>query len=274
MHNWSITNHLLKIFQIDDKQLCWLCTLSYKRALAKAKQVQAAPRMKKRSAPEENSTNNKASKTSSSDRLKKSQPRPENKSATIEIPVAKNVSPAPTVDPHSSEHVVALTQLKETIASLQKRLAAKDRELLQKDKEMTELKGKHFTLENELRTKMKDEERLSEMKIELLNKKLSAQLKEIAALSKSSKRNNFSGAVGGGGGGGTKTDSDNDRTPKETASKDGDKESGKSVSPKSQESPDTNKSKSPASNRSKSPDTTKDSSSSDSDDSRDNSRDD
>lgn len=38
------------------------------------------------------------------------------------------------LDPNSSDHVVAMTQLKETIASLQKKVQQKDAELLSKDK--------------------------------------------------------------------------------------------------------------------------------------------
>lgn len=38
------------------------------------------------------------------------------------------------LDPNSSDHVVAMTQLKETIASLQKKVQQKDNELLSKDK--------------------------------------------------------------------------------------------------------------------------------------------
>lgn len=38
------------------------------------------------------------------------------------------------MDPNSSDHVVAMTQLKETIASLQKKISMKDKELLEKDK--------------------------------------------------------------------------------------------------------------------------------------------
>lgn len=38
------------------------------------------------------------------------------------------------LDPNSSDHVVAMTQLKETIASLQKKVQQKDNELLTKDK--------------------------------------------------------------------------------------------------------------------------------------------
>lgn len=39
-----------------------------------------------------------------------------------------------TIDPNSSDHVVAMTDLREQIASLQKKLAMKDKELLEKDK--------------------------------------------------------------------------------------------------------------------------------------------
>lgn len=40
------------------------------------------------------------------------------------------------VDPNSSDHVVATTQLKEKIASLQKQLSAKDAQLLAKDRQV------------------------------------------------------------------------------------------------------------------------------------------
>lgn len=40
------------------------------------------------------------------------------------------------LDPNSSDHVVAMTQLKEQIASLQKQLSQKNSELLNKDKQV------------------------------------------------------------------------------------------------------------------------------------------
>lgn len=40
------------------------------------------------------------------------------------------------LDPNSSDHVVAMTQLKEKIASLQKQLSLKDSQLLNKDKQV------------------------------------------------------------------------------------------------------------------------------------------
>lgn len=149
--------------------------------------------------------------------------------------------------PSNSDHVVAI-QLREQIATLQKKLQQKDNQLLQKDKEVgfgkgfvileiassslekkrfqkltrkayfrttenrvfqlsqnkflksifqsfpnlsqiTEWKGKHFTIENDMRLRMKDQERVYEAKLEVLNKKIQGQLKEIAQLSKSQKRN-------------------------------------------------------------------------------------
>ena len=41
-----------------------------------------------------------------------------------------------SADHNNSDHVVAITQLKETIASLQKKLNLKDKELLEKDKQV------------------------------------------------------------------------------------------------------------------------------------------
>ncbi|KAH1013505.1 hypothetical protein HUJ04_002489 [Dendroctonus ponderosae] len=48
------------------------------------------------------------------------------------------VNPAPgmrgELDPNSSDHVVAMTQLKEQIASLKKQISQRDNQLLSKDK--------------------------------------------------------------------------------------------------------------------------------------------
>lgn len=48
--------------------------------------------------------------------------------------VARIASGIKIIDTNSSDHVIAMTELKETIASLQKRVGQKDRELLEKDK--------------------------------------------------------------------------------------------------------------------------------------------
>lgn len=185
------------MFQIDGKLLCWLCTLSYKRALARARQVESERRMSKKrpstDKPAIKEINQKAQRSDVSSANNKQPTMPEIPEKIARIAVANTVP----VDQNSSEHVVAMTQLKEQIASLNKRLKEKDRELLGKDKLITELKSKNFVSENELRTKMKDNEKFFARKEEVLNKKLAALLKEVAQLMRGSKK----GGGGGGGGG-------------------------------------------------------------------------
>lgn len=47
---------------------------------------------------------------------------------------------------HTSDHVVAMTQLREQIATLQKKLQQKDNQLLQKDKEVSYKKNKQLSI--------------------------------------------------------------------------------------------------------------------------------
>lgn len=158
-----------------------------------------------------------------------------NKQPTIsEIPekmarsAAANVVP---VDQNSSEHVVAMTQLKEQIASLHKKLKEKDRELLGKDKLITELKSNNFVSENELRVKMKDNEKFFARKEEVLTKKVAQLLKEVAQLSRGVKKT--VGGVGRNGDGGGSEANSNDGGGNDSASG---KESGGSGT----DSPNTN----------------------------------
>lgn len=167
--------------QIDGKLLCWLCSLSFKRAVAKARQEQShAPGMmaKKRPSTEKPGQMKENHKKIRSDSSKQALP---------EIPEKIARNSGMSIDPNSSDHMIAMTQLKEQIASLQKRLAQKDRELLAKDKHITELKGKNFQSENELRTKLKDQEKLYENKVKVLNEKVAGLLQDVAKLSKANK---------------------------------------------------------------------------------------
>lgn len=54
--------------------------------------------------------------------------------------------------------------------------------------QITDLKAKNFTSEAELRNKMKAAEKEYEVKISTMQHKISSLLKEVASLSKSSKR--------------------------------------------------------------------------------------
>lgn len=200
--------------------MCWLCTSSYRRALVKARQVEKEGRFSSKKRPHQN--HEKSQKNNDGGHTKKIQKtdndrehRKQQSMNMIDIPdIPEKVARIPNsgikiIDTNSSDHVIAMTELKETIASLQRKVGQKDRELLDKDKfvsyinviifskfqihihlflKITELKAKQFTLENELRNKMKDSDRLNEGKIEILNKKVSSLLKEVATLSRNTKR--------------------------------------------------------------------------------------
>ncbi|CAG9559947.1 unnamed protein product [Danaus chrysippus] len=162
--------------KVDGKLLCWLCTQSLKRALARTKQHLAVDKHKHRS---HNSHKDKRK----SDMLKGINDEPLEKKSKLH-PLQGEL------DPNSSDHVVAMTQLKETIASLQKKVQMKDNELLHKDKLITELKAQHHNDTTDLRNEMKNKDRLNETKFNLMNTKIQNLLKEVATLSKSARKNN------------------------------------------------------------------------------------
>lgn len=184
--------------KVDGKLLCWLCTLSYKRALAKTKQGDADRRHIKM-------TQLRQSKAHKEPKLRSHNKRPQRVDVT-KAPISASDGdgtgggptgakvarhghsggPGMDIDPNSSDHVVAMTQLKEQIASLQKQLSQKDTQLLSKDKMITELKAKHFTTEAELRTKMQQTQKEFDAKVQMYNGRIQALLKEVAGLSKQS----------------------------------------------------------------------------------------
>ncbi|XP_061377530.1 protein FAM76A isoform X1 [Danaus plexippus] len=165
--------------QVDGKLLCWLCTQSLKRALARTKQHLAVDKHKHRSHKSKSSHKDKRK----SDMLKGINDEPMEKKSKLH-PLQGEL------DPNSSDHVVAMTQLKETIASLQKKVQMKDNELLHKDKLITELKAQHHNDTTDLRNEMKNKDRLNETKFNLMNTKIQNLLKEVATLSKSARKNN------------------------------------------------------------------------------------
>lgn len=114
--------------------LCWLCTLSYKRALAKTKQTDADRRAHLKRV---------AVRTEKKSKIRSHNKRPQRVDVTKLPPQDKDgleplqgKIPRVDQDPNSSDHVVATTQLKEKIAHLQKQLALKDSQLLAKDRQV------------------------------------------------------------------------------------------------------------------------------------------
>jgi uncharacterized small protein (DUF1192 family) len=131
--------------RVDGKLHCWLCKLSYKRALAKAKKTDGdKQRHKKRSADEaalNKNSSHKMSNSGSSNRgsgNSNSQRTDISKASLSEIPEKIPKTANSGMIPSNSDHVVAITQLREQIATLQKKLQQKDAQLLQKDKEVSQ----------------------------------------------------------------------------------------------------------------------------------------
>lgn len=189
--------------KVDGKLLCWLCTLSFKRALAKTKQGDAERRAhlkitQLRQSKEKHKEGKLRGHNKRPHRMDVTKmPSSDTDNGPANKVARNNAGPGlirAELDPNSSDHVVAMTQLKEQIASLQKKLSIKDGQMLTKDKMITELKAKHFTIENELRTKMKNVQKEHEDKCDHLNIKIQNLLKEIASLSRVNKRERLAAA--------------------------------------------------------------------------------
>lgn len=54
--------------------------------------------------------------------------------------------------------------------------------------QLTELKGKNFEKENDMRNRLKEVERLHDMKVDNLNRKVSSLLKDLAVMKKSTNK--------------------------------------------------------------------------------------
>lgn len=179
--------------KVDGKLLCWLCTLSYKRALAKAKQNDPA---RHSSITLHKSGHHRSSHKSKSHHGAKAHLRhhSESKKPRIDLTKPATNGTVPTSsessipDPNSSDHVVAVTQLREKIASLQKQLNLKDQQLLAKDKQITELKALQFSAEKELRNKMVLVQKDFAESSENLKQKVKSLQKQVATLSKGSSK--------------------------------------------------------------------------------------
>uniref|UniRef100_A0A1B6D4M3 Protein FAM76A n=2 Tax=Clastoptera arizonana TaxID=38151 RepID=A0A1B6D4M3_9HEMI len=213
-------NHKSNNPTVDGKLLCWLCTLSFKRALAKTKQSEsdrrahmkmAAQRAAKNKEPKLRSHNKrpqrvdvtKINANNSSDGNQNDNAGGIGLGLPPQAKLPRTRPPGDALDPNSSDHVVAMTQLKEQMASLQKQLMQKDSMLLTKDKMITELKANHFTIEQELRNKMNSSQKDHDKKVEVLHSKIKTLQKEVATLSKSGKKGNNISSSGANSGSGT-----------------------------------------------------------------------
>jgi ribonuclease BN (tRNA processing enzyme) len=179
--------------KVDGKLLCWLCTLSFKRALAKTKSTDPA--------------RHSHVKLGSSNKPKEPKKPHDKRPQRVDVTKMNEEAPPPPKQPRQgsrsediamgSDHLVAMTQLREQISNLHRQIAQKDKDLLAKDRQITELRAANFTTENECREKLKQHQREYESKSQALQNKLKALQKEVAQLSKAKNKSSLTIIRGG-----------------------------------------------------------------------------
>nr|CAG4643789.1 EOG090X02IW [Lepidurus arcticus] len=147
---------------VDGKTLCWLCTLSYRRALAKTKQDRNVKLAAQTAAKSKEKTSRHGTHQPHLSGHNKRPNRPDVTKVGLgggDEPPAKLSRPIPrdSHDPNSSDHV------------------------------MTELKATQFRTELELRNKIKTMQKDQDAKTQSLQNKIKSLQKEIASLSKRGK---------------------------------------------------------------------------------------
>jgi len=174
--------------KVDGKLLCFFCTLSCKRALLKTKQTD----------PIRHSHVKLGSNSKLKEHKKIIDKRPQREDVT-KLSGADGGTPSKqsrteskkedikTANSAASDHLVALTQLRETIGNLQRQLAQKDKDLLAKDRQITELKAANFTTETECRNKLRTMQQDHDGKVEKMSMRIKQLQKDVASLSKNQK---------------------------------------------------------------------------------------
>lgn len=178
--------------QVDGKLLCWLCTLSYKRALAKTKQSSSRhSSLSKSSNHHRSSSQNHKRSSSHSSKAKKNDVSPNKKPRTDLAKTTNGTLPtseSTMLDTSTSDHVVAMHQLKDRIATLEKQLTVKDQQMLTKEKQAAETKAQYGIVERELRLKIQSMQKSHGDTVEELQSKVRVLQKQVITLSKSNKK--------------------------------------------------------------------------------------
>ena len=191
------------------KLMCWACSCSYKRALAKTKQQDPArhssvfrkekshksdeERRQEKERKREKYMNSKMPKRPDVTKLDTSIGVPQDTSSHSIHHMSSVYPPPPKVAKRerddNTDHVGEITQLKEKIAALEKQLNIKDRQLISKDQEITQMKAKVFNEEKLIREKMKQMAKSHEDKVSELQKKTRELQNEISRMRKESRPN-------------------------------------------------------------------------------------
>jgi len=183
----------------NSKLMCWVCSYSYKRALAKTKQSDPARHSrvfkKEKKALSEEDILKKRERYMNSKKPNRpdvtkietehtSNTNSSNKSNHDFKAVQAKKEPRPDGD---TDHVGEITQLKEKIAFLEKTIKQKENQLISKDKEITQMKAKVFNEEKLIREKMKHQSLHYDNKVTELSNKIRALQNEISKLKKDSR---------------------------------------------------------------------------------------
>jgi len=175
--------------KLDGKLLCWLCSLSYKRALVRTKQTD--PTRHSRVFKSEKEKKEKEKRDKYFNHKKPQRPdvtkiKPPRRSSSEE-PLAKI---AKKRDRDSdTDHVAEITQLKEKIAAMQRTITSKNNELLGKAGEITAMKAKLFNEEKLIKEKMKKMQKAHEDKVNELNKKINSLNTELSKVKREAANN-------------------------------------------------------------------------------------
>merc|ERR1719447_873399 len=167
----------------NHKLMCWACSQSYKRALAKTKH----------SDPARHSTVFTKEKKRRKEKYMHSKMPKRPDVTQVEVPNPGLTLPpnkAPKRDNGSDmDHMGEINTLKEKIISLEKQISSKNRELIAKDQEITQMKAKVFNEEKLIREKMKTMARLHDTKVTEMSDKLRSMQAELAKLRKTDNNN-------------------------------------------------------------------------------------
>merc|ERR1719189_1934530 len=176
----------------EGKLLCWLCSMSYKRALVRTKQSDPARHSRVFKAEKEKEKKEKKEKEKASrdkyfnhkipQRPDVTKMKPARRSSSSEEPLAKIPKKAHPNRESDTDHVAEITQLKEKIASMQRTITQKNNELVKKQGEITAMKAKLFNEENLIKEKMKVQQKINDDKVQDLNRtvaSLQSQLGQI-----------------------------------------------------------------------------------------------
>ncbi|XP_078698319.1 protein FAM76A-like isoform X4 [Branchiostoma floridae x Branchiostoma belcheri] len=176
--------------KVDGKLLCWLCTLAYKRALQKAKKRKHADHshVSSHSSSHHNSHHKDKSKHHRSSTGHHHHHHHHHHSSSKKAKVEKSTangsaSSSELADITSTDQMIAMTQLREEVASLKKQIEQKDKLLLEKEKKITELKAGQWETEKEMRNKIQNMQKSHQEAVESLQTKNRDLQKQISQLS-------------------------------------------------------------------------------------------